>query len=24
PPELEPYLRDHGFVSTPKGLVRYA
>jgi ATP-dependent Lhr-like helicase len=24
PPELEPYLREHGFVSTPKGLVRYA
>ncbi|MEY2565860.1 MAG: ATP-dependent helicase Lhr and Lhr-like helicase [Actinomycetota bacterium] len=24
PAELESFLRDHGFVSTPKGLVRYA
>jgi hypothetical protein len=24
PPELEPVLREHGFVPTPKGLVRYA
>jgi ATP-dependent Lhr-like helicase len=24
PPELEPVLREHGFVSTPKGLVKYA
>jgi ATP-dependent Lhr-like helicase len=24
PPELEPHLREAGFVSTPKGLVRYA